>query len=62
MKKISAPGKAGAREAVQFLLELEKINRNKLKRVILDCPADMAKARRRRLNSISRQLIKHVSF
>jgi ionotropic glutamate receptor len=32
-----------AREAIDFLLELERVNRNSLKRVMLDCPAAMAK-------------------
>ncbi len=30
-------------EAIQFLLELERINRNSLKRVVLDCPESVAK-------------------
>ena len=34
---------SSAREAIDFLLELERINRNSLKRVMLDCPASMAK-------------------
>ena len=33
---------AGAAEAIAFLTQLEEINRNKVKRVILDCPAEMA--------------------
>ncbi len=46
VKKVGGGGKSareGAREAVQFLLELESINRNRMKRVVLDCPAEMAK-------------------
>eukprot|EP00094_Tigriopus_californicus_P004677 TCALIF_04499-PA protein Name:"Similar to GluRIA Glutamate receptor 1 (Drosophila melanogaster)" AED:0.23 eAED:0.23 QI:77/0.88/0.9/1/1/0.9/10/441/909 len=33
-----------AKEAIEFLLELEKINRNSYKRVVLDCPATIAKS------------------
>ncbi len=36
--KVSTPA-----EAIQFLLELERINRNSLKRVVLDCPESVAK-------------------
>ena len=38
VKKISS-----AKEAIDFLLELELINRNSLKRVVLDCPPHIAK-------------------
>ena len=34
---------SSADEAIEFLLELERKDRNSLKRVILDCPANMAK-------------------
>ena len=34
-----------ADDAIEFLLELEKINRNSLKRVILDCSSQKAKVR-----------------
>ena len=40
VKKISS-----AKEAIDFLLELERINRNSLKRVVLDCPPHIAKVR-----------------
>ena len=36
-----------AEDAIQFLLELEKINRNSLKRVILDCSSQKAKVKKR---------------
>ena len=32
-----------APEVVQFLTQLEKVNRNSLKRVVLDCSSSMAK-------------------
>ena len=34
---------SSADDAVEFLLELERTDRNSLKRVVLDCPAIMAK-------------------
>ena len=30
------------KDGLQFLLELERINRNSLKRILLDCPANIA--------------------
>ena len=47
-KKIST-----ASEAISFLLELEKINRNSLKRVMLDCSAELAKVNEGYSNGIS---------
>ena len=34
---------SSADDAIEFLLELERTDRNSLKRVVLDCPATMAK-------------------
>ena len=37
-----------AAEVIKFLIHLEKINRNSLKRVVLDCSSTMAKVRTKR--------------
>ena len=34
---------ANANEAIEFLLSLEKMDRNAAKHVLLDCPASIAK-------------------
>ena len=36
---------SSAADAIEFLLELEKSDRNAIKRVVLDCPSHMAKVR-----------------
>ena len=38
LEKVSSSG-----EAIDFLLEIEKSDRNSIKRVVLDCPPNMAK-------------------
>ena len=38
LEKVSSSG-----EAIDFLLEIEKSDRNSIKRIVLDCPPNMAK-------------------
>ena len=46
-----------AKEVIQFLIQLEKINRNSLKRVVLDCSTTMAKVRTVKFRSNSRRVV-----